>query len=341
MQARHLGKQPEFFSYAILPDGKRRWRSFGAGFGIELTILACALWVVPLVFPQQMVDARHYLMTQIAAPPIDLWKPEPAPKPVARPLPKLVEVARVEPVEPPKPRIIEPVFERPVAAKPVARKIIQAPELKEWAKAVPQVNPLDGSATPDLKRPKEPVQTGGFGDPKGLPPATKVTQTVNINQSGAFDMPLGAGKGNGTGGARGVVGSAGFGNDRATSGAGRRGGTIQAGGFADERNASSGARVQKAADTTPTQEPVVILSKPQPEYTTEARQDKIQGEVLLQVVFTSSGSVEVERVVRGLGHGLDENAETAAKLIQFKPARRDGQPVDFPAIVRIEFALAY
>lgn len=338
MQARHLGNQPELFSYAILPDGKRRWRSFGAGFGIELTILACAIWVVPLLFPKQMADARHYLMTQIAAPPIDMWKPAPAPKPAVRPRPKPVEVARVEP---PKPRIIEPVFERPVAPKPVVRKIIQAPELKEWAKAAPEVNPLVSSATPDLKKPKEPVQTGGFGDPKGLPPATKVTQTVNINQSGAFDMPPGAGKGNGAGGAKGVVGSAGFGNDRATSGTGRRGGTIQAGGFADERNASNGARVQKAADTTPAQEPVVILSKPQPEYTAEAKQDKIQGEVLLQVIFTSSGRVEVERVVRGLGHGLDENAEAAAKLIQFKPARRDGQPVDFPAIVRIDFALAY
>jgi TonB family protein len=340
MQARHLGKQPELFSDAILPDGERRWKSFGTGFGIELAILACALWIVPLLFPKQMADARHYLMTQIAAPPIDLWKPEPAPKPVMRPRPKPVEVARVEPVEPPKPRIIEPVFQKPLAPKPVVRKIVQAPELKEWAKATPEANPL-ASSTPDLKKPKEPVQTGGFGDPKGLPPAAKITQTVNINQTGAFDMPPGAGKGNGTGGAKGIVGSAGFGNDTATSGASRRGGTIQAGGFADERTAAGSAHVQKAADTTPEQDPVVILSKPQPEYTAEARQDKIQGEVLLEVMFTSSGRVEVEKVVRGLGHGLDENAEAAAKLIKFKPAKRDGQPVDFPAIVRIEFALAY
>jgi len=42
-----------------------------------------------------------------------------------------------------------------------------------------------------------------------------------------------------------------------------------------------------------------------------------------------------------LGHGLDEAAMRAAQLIKFKPAKRDGQPVDFPARVRIEFRLAY
>ncbi|HEV2488906.1 MAG TPA: TonB family protein [Candidatus Acidoferrales bacterium] len=341
MPANYLGKRQSIFSHAILPEGKRRWRSFGAGFCIELTLLACAIWV-PMLFPKQMVFAQHYLMTQITAPEIDIWKPKPVPKPVvkpvARPRPKPVEVAKVEA---PKPKLIEPVFEKPIAPKPVVKKIIQAPELKEWAKAMPEPNPLTNSAMPDLKKPKEPVQTGGFGDPKGLPAATKVTQTVNINQTGAFDMPAGPGKGNGTGGAKGVVGTAGFGDDAAVKSSNRKGGTVQSGGFADERTAGNVAHVQKAADSTPAQEPVVILSKPQPEYTTEARQEKIQGEVLLQVMFTSSGRVEVEKVVRGLGHGLDENAEAAARQIKFKPARQDGQPVDFPAIVRIEFALAY
>ncbi len=47
------------------------------------------------------------------------------------------------------------------------------------------------------------------------------------------------------------------------------------------------------------------------------------------------------RVVRGLGHGLDEAAIHAAQKIQYKPARHDGQPVDFPASVHIIFQLAY
>jgi TonB family protein len=51
--------------------------------------------------------------------------------------------------------------------------------------------------------------------------------------------------------------------------------------------------------------------------------------------------VQVNRVVSGLGHGLDQAALRAAQQIKFKPARNDGQLVDFPARVRIEFRLAY
>jgi len=63
--------------------------------------------------------------------------------------------------------------------------------------------------------------------------------------------------------------------------------------------------------------------------------------VVLDMVFLSNGSIQVNRVVSGLGHGLDEAATRAAQQIKFKPARREGQPVDFPARVRIEFRLAY
>jgi len=49
----------------------------------------------------------------------------------------------------------------------------------------------------------------------------------------------------------------------------------------------------------------------------------------------------VNRVISGLGHGLDEAATLAAEQIKFKPAKREGQAVDFPARVRIEFRLAY
>jgi len=45
-------------------------------------------------------------------------------------------------------------------------------------------------------------------------------------------------------------------------------------------------------------------------------------------------------VVHGLGHGLDESAIRAAQKIQFKPALKDGQPTDFPAVLHIMFQLA-
>jgi TonB family protein len=68
---------------------------------------------------------------------------------------------------------------------------------------------------------------------------------------------------------------------------------------------------------------------------------KIEGDVVIDLVFLANGSIQINRVVNGLGHGLDESAVRAAQQIKFKPAKREGEPVDFPARVRIEFRLAY
>ena len=46
-------------------------------------------------------------------------------------------------------------------------------------------------------------------------------------------------------------------------------------------------------------------------------------------------------VVKGLGHGLDEAAAAAARRIRFRPAERDGGPIDAAGAVRIRFQLAY
>jgi TonB family protein len=67
---------------------------------------------------------------------------------------------------------------------------------------------------------------------------------------------------------------------------------------------------------------------------------KIEGEVLLDVVFSATGQIRIVKVVHGLGHGLDESAVRAAEKIQFKPALRDGQPADFEAVLHIIFQLA-
>jgi TonB family protein len=86
--------------------------------------------------------------------------------------------------------------------------------------------------------------------------------------------------------------------------------------------------------------PVEILSKPRPVYTERARDRKIEGEVVLEVIFDSSGRLEVLRVLESLGHGLDEAAVEAARKIRFKPARRDGRAIDYTALLHIVFQLA-
>ncbi len=68
---------------------------------------------------------------------------------------------------------------------------------------------------------------------------------------------------------------------------------------------------------------------------------KIEGEVLLEAIFSFSGEVRVLRVLRGLGHGLDECAVAAARQIRFQPAQNAGQPVDFQGTVHVTFQLAY
>jgi TonB family protein len=109
-----------------------------------------------------------------------------------------------------------------------------------------------------------------------------------------------------------------------------------------------GAMAPAESPSAPTRRPppvapesVQILARPRPAYTAEARDLQIEGEVVLETVFTAQGEVLVVRVLRGLGHGLDENAVAAARGIRFIPAQRDGKPVDLRGTVRLTFQLAY
>ena len=155
-------------------------------------------------------------------------------------------------------------------------------------------------------------------------------------------MPTGPGYGNGTGGAkgvRGVVASTGFGGDVAT---------VDPHGAAEppfRRPASATMsrlrpRFNRARQSAAKITPAEILSKPTPIYTEEARSKKIEGEVLLEVVLEATGKIRVLKVVRGLGHGLDDAAVRAAEQIRFKPAMRDGQPSDSTAVLHIIFQIA-
>jgi TonB family protein len=202
---------------------------------------------------------------------------------------------------------------------------------------------MGSSAIPTIRKPREDVQTGGFGDPDGVAANGKTNHAANIAVKGSFDLPPGPGTGNGTGGAKGakgVIASTGFGNGVAVGGpGGSNHGTVQQGGFADEHAVAAGPRVKQTAAVSNTT-PLHILFKPTPAYTDEGRTKKIEGDVLLEVVFTSAGEVKVQRVVQGLGYGLDDSAKAAARQIRFTPAQQDGQPVDSTAIVHIVFALA-
>jgi TonB family protein len=291
----------------------------------------------------------------------DLQKIEPklqppkieAPK-IESPKPKLPEPApEVAKVEPPK-------FDLPEAdvskATPPKREVqpvtgFEAAEVKEESpgrkREVASADFGAGSSAPaTVNKPAREVQTGGFGDPNGVPGHSDGKAHLQIASVGSFDLPNGGGGvGNGTGGAhgiRGTVADSGFGNGVAAGGHGDAGGgkrTIASAGFSDAATATPSApkarEPLKAALT-----PVEILEKPKPAYTDEARKLHVEGDVVLELRFTASGDIQIVRIVRGLGHGLDENAQQAAARIKFRPASRDGQPQDSIAMVHIVFQLA-
>jgi TonB family protein len=69
----------------------------------------------------------------------------------------------------------------------------------------------------------------------------------------------------------------------------------------------------------------VLIMKPEPTYTDEARKNAIEGLVVLKVVFYSDGSVGNIRTVSGLPYGLTEKAIEAARKMKFVPAVKDGK----------------
>ena len=67
--------------------------------------------------------------------------------------------------------------------------------------------------------------------------------------------------------------------------------------------------------------------------------NKEQGDVILEIVVRSDGSVGSIRVRRSLAGGLDQRAIEAVRQWRFNPAHRHGTPVDVAVEVAVEFKL--
>jgi TonB family protein len=251
-----------------------------------------------------------------------------------RPAP--VRTPELRKILPARPRVFHPAS-RPVYEVPSAPPMVEVPREIPGA-AVPAPMPLrsvDRLSPPTLAAP---IKTGAFADVQ-VPAVTGAPQ-VGIK-------------------------AAGFDTSRADAAAPRRAAlvhtSVRVSGFPDPPVAAHGAAppaivasagfgdATVAAPAAPTHPaaaparitPVEILDKPRPAYTEEARRLAVEGEVLIEVLFEASGQTRVQRLVRGLGHGLDENALSAARQIRFRPARQDGAAVDALAVVHILFQLAY
>ncbi|HZS46026.1 MAG TPA: TonB family protein [Blastocatellia bacterium] len=92
-------------------------------------------------------------------------------------------------------------------------------------------------------------------------------------------------------------------------------------------------------DSGPITSKLQLLSNPRPDYTEEARKNKITGTVLVEATFRADGKIAGARVVRGLGYGLDEKAIEAVMKISFRPAERNGKPVSIKQNIKVSFTL--
>ena len=253
------------------------------------------------VFLPAMLPSVPVVTPRLAAPP--------APPPPMR------ELARAEA---PKPLPVAPIVAKPVEPPPA---------------------PLVPAAAPAVERPVErpevqrPIETGLFERTN----TARTSQAAAAITTGGFGSAAASPRGVANG--PGAVTTGGFGSaERAPRAAAHGSGEVQTAGF--DLRARAPAQPSVAAPTKPTDRPVEIVFKPTPEYTDEARGARIEGTVSLELEFTAAGDVRVLRVVRGLGHGLDEAAQRAALRIRFKPAQSGDGPVDSRATVHITFRLS-
>ena len=339
--------------FGLLPETRRSTASFVTSGIINLSILAILLYVG--MTAKRVIQAHTFEQTELIFP----TTPPPPPMKVKLPPPPKIqppsppEVAKLEaprinlPKPEPKPVIkqiqmeTKPALQVMKAAKP---QIILAPQPKaaltaaapaQVAQAHPQMKAVHLGETfgvmPNANA-RRPATVAAIGNPYG-------------GMNGAVQAP------------RGVVGSTGIGNGtRSGSNAGVVGRVASAGipGATGTGHAYGGGHVaaagipamQRAAvaapqvSGTPHFTNLEVLSKPPVQYTAEARQLRIQGDVVLRVTFTASGQVLVKGVVHSLGHGLDEEARRVAQQIRFRPATRNGQAVDLTTNITITFQLA-
>jgi TonB family protein len=351
---RSIGNKGVAARLEMLPEGDSRLGRVGVSLILQILILAFFV-ALPIFFPERLKAVLNQQVVPLAMPVTEIATPPPPP----------VVKAKIEPVKPAPPveiklnpkqphifvqqKVLQPKIEKIEAKAPelapvpvIQSQIVdQSNQPKRPREEVKMAMDSGSAATPTIKADAKNVQTGGFGDPNGLPGKGDPNKTTNVNRAGLQALPGGPGYGNGTGGdkgARGVVASSGFGNGTAVQDGGGQKHAVSTSGFANQTVADNTPK-QKAVESGTT--PVELLEKPKPVYTAEGRSLKLEGDVALDVVFQANGTVSVAKVVSGLGHGLDEAAIRAAQQIKFKPAKRDNENVDFPARIRIQFRLAY
>ena len=186
------------------------------------------------------------------------------------------------------------------------------------------------SPLPDRTPKPQPAVKPAEPDPPPQEPLPEVVAAVatapaddrdraGVLEDAAADDSRGPGEGGGTGTGRGTGIGEGDGSGLGDgSGGGTGGGPYRPGSGID---------------------PPALVREVRPDYTEEARQRGVEGDVLMEIVVRHDGTVGEVRVLQGLGHGLDARAVQAVRQWRFEPARRHGRPVDVLVEVAMEFKI--
>jgi len=83
----------------------------------------------------------------------------------------------------------------------------------------------------------------------------------------------------------------------------------------------------------------ILVEEVEPDYPAQAIEHSVRGELIVQVLVKIDGSTTVLRVLKSLPHGCVDAAVAAANKWRWKPALKDGQPVEAAAIITFEFDL--
>ena len=341
-------------NFGLLPEPEGRSAPFITSVTVNVVIAALMIYVG--MTAKHALQEHKFEQTELifptTPPPQPKFKTPPPPKLPDRPKPKLE-------VQMEQPKINIPKVEPKPALKPLEMEAkLNAPQLKAAKPAIvlaPQPKAALTAAMPaqnnTVKASTAPVH---LGETFGVTPNPNASRPATV---AAIGNPYGGMQGPAVA-PHGVVGSTGLGNGlKSGSNAGVVGKVAQAGipggtgtaatGYATGGKVASAGIPSQVAAVPVVQQPkavaptsLEVLSKPAVQYTAEARQLHVQGDVILRVTFTAAGQVVINNVVHGLGHGLDEEARRVASQIRFRPATRNGQAVDLTTNITITFQLA-
>ncbi len=346
-----LNYTPGRTNFGLLPEPERSTASFVTSTVINGMVLALVLYIGATA--KHALEQHHYEVTELIVP----TTPPPQPKFKQPPPPKLPPPPETPKIQMEAPKIAMPK-PKPPEPKPIQMEAkLAMPAMKRAQPAIvlaPQPKAALTAAMPaqnaQVKASTAPVH---LGETFGVTPNPNATRPATV---AAIGNPYGGMQGPAVA-PHGVVGSTGIGNGlRSGSNAGVVGKVASAGipGATGHSPAATYGRVASAgipavtaaapvaqrASAEPVATNLEVISKPSVRYTPEARQLRVQGDVILRVTFLATGQVVVQGVVHGLGHGLDEEARRVAQEIRFRPATRDGHPVDLTTTITISFQLA-